>query len=235
MELDILAFGAHPDDVEIGMAGTIIKHTKQGYKAGICDLTLAELSSNGTVDRRQQEAKIASERLGLHKRVNLELPDRGLQLVEDDAIQKIVTVIRTYRPKLIFLPYPVDRHPDHGNCTKLVEEAVFSAGIRRYDPNPGLAPHKAHHVYQYFINGYDHPHVTVDISGMMEEKLNCLRAYESQFLTNDGEVETPLNNGYLEAVEARDALFGKETGVRFAEGFRSTQPVMLTNLLGETT
>ncbi|WLD91803.1 bacillithiol biosynthesis deacetylase BshB1 [Alkalihalobacillus sp. AL-G] len=229
--LDLLAFGAHPDDVEIGMSGTIIQHTKKGYKAGICDLTLAELSSNGSVERRQQEAKEASEQLGLHTRINLELPDRGLQFNEM-FISKIVRVIRTYQPKIIFLPYPEDRHPDHGNCTKLVEEAVFSAGIRRFQSENDLAPHKVDHVYYYFINGYDHPQVAVDITNEMKAKINCLRAYKSQFVSSEGGIETPLNNGYLEAVEARDTLFGKETGVQYAEGFITKRPILVDTLIG---
>ncbi|MEH7899796.1 bacillithiol biosynthesis deacetylase BshB1, partial [Bacillus pumilus] len=111
--LDILAFGAHSDDVEIGMGGTIAKYVKKGSRVGICDLTQAELSSNGTVESRQEEAKAAAAILGVSTRIQLTLPDRGLY-VNDEAMKDIAGVIRTYKPKLIFAPYHQDRHPDHG-------------------------------------------------------------------------------------------------------------------------
>lgn len=233
-ELDLLAFGAHPDDVEIGMAGTLIRHADKGFKIGICDLTLAELSSNGDVKTRQQEAALASKTLGLTERVNLHLPDRGLTLTEEH-IRKIAEVIRRYRPKAVFLPFPKDRHPDHGNCTRLVEEALFSAGIRKFEVEDDLPAHRVEKVYYYFINGYDHPPITVDITNVQERKMDSLKAYKSQFTASESGVETPLNNGYLETVEARDALFGKEAGVRFAEGFHSKRPILMDDLLGEST
>ena len=122
--LHILAFGAHADDVEIGMAGTIAKYTKQGYEVGICDLTEADLSSNGTIELRKEEAKAAARIMGVKTRLNLAMPDRGLYMKEE-YIREIVKVIRTYKPKLVFAPYYEDRHPDHANCAKLVEEAIF--------------------------------------------------------------------------------------------------------------
>ncbi|OOE04700.1 bacillithiol biosynthesis deacetylase BshB1 [Anoxybacillus kestanbolensis] len=228
--MHILAFGAHPDDVEIGMGGTIAKYAQQGYDIGICDLTLAELSSNGTVHTRQQEAKRAADILGVRTRIQLKLPDRGL-VVQKEHIDPIVTVIRTYRPKIVFAPYWEDRHPDHGQCAKLVEEAVFSAAIRRYGELP---PHRVHAVYFYMINGFHRPHFVVDISGTIDKKLASLRAYESQFERTSGSVDTPLTNGYIETVESRERLFGKEVGVSFAEGFISKKPVILAHdLLGE--
>ncbi|WP_408006509.1 bacillithiol biosynthesis deacetylase BshB1 [Pseudalkalibacillus sp. A8] len=230
--LDILAFGAHPDDVEIGMAGTMILHAEKGYKTGICDLTLAELSSNGNVELRQKEAGKAAEMMGLHERINLELPDRGLRLTES-YIQKIARTIRIYRPKVVFLPHPVDRHPDHGNCSRLVEEAVFSAGIRKYQVEGELPAHRVDQLYYYFINGYDHPHFSVDITTVYEKKRDCLKAYKSQFMKSGDGVPTPLNNGYLDTVEVRDALFGKQSGISHAEGFRSRNPIVINDLLGD--
>ncbi|WP_349407552.1 bacillithiol biosynthesis deacetylase BshB1 [Pseudalkalibacillus sp. SCS-8] len=231
--LDILAFGAHPDDVEIGMAGTLILHAKKGYKTGICDLTRAELSSNGDVDLRQQEANEASGILGLSERINLGFPDRGL-VHKEEFIKKITETIRTYAPKIVFIPYPKDRHPDHGNCTKLVEEALFSAGIMKYETEGKLPAHKVEQVYYYFINGFDHPTMIVDITSVKKQKMDSLKAYNSQFTTVEGGVVTPLNNGYLETVEARDALFGKEAGIRYAEGFHTKRPIRMDNLLGES-
>ena len=231
--LDILAFGAHPDDVEIGMAGTITKYARNGYKVGICDLTLAELSSNGTVDIRSMEAKKASDILGITKRINLQLPDRGLSL-KDSYIQKITTIIRKYKPKLVFTPYFDDRHPDHGNCSRLVEEAVFSAGIRNYHDEEGLAAHRIKSLYFYMINGFHKPSFVVDVSETMNIKLESLRTYVSKFEKNNLAADTPLVNGYIETVESRERLFGKEVGVQYAEGFMSKKTLLLSSdLLGD--
>ena len=231
--LDILTFGAHPDDVEIGMGGTVAKYIKKGYNVGICDLTLAELSSNGTMQIRQQEAKKAADILGVTVRMNLHLPDRGLFLKED-YIKKIVTVIRQFRPKIVFAPYWVDRHPDHGRCAQLVEEAVFSAGIHRFEDEQNLPHHRVASMYYYMINGFHHPSFVIDISDTMELKLESLRAYKSQFVKMEGTIDTPLSNGYIETVESRERVFGKEVGVTYAEGFISKRPILLSSdLIGE--
>ncbi|WLR53072.1 bacillithiol biosynthesis deacetylase BshB1 [Bacillus tianshenii] len=221
---DILAFGAHADDVEIGMGGTIAKVVQKGYTVGICDLTEADLSSNGTVEIRKQEADKAGEILGITERFNLQFPDRGL-LKTEKKIAKVAEVIRNYRPKLVFAPYEVDRHPDHGNCAAIVEEAVFSAGIRNYMPD--THSHKIQRLHYYMINGFHKPDFVVDISEYIDTKLDALRCYRSQFMKLADEVETPLNNGYIESVEARERLFGKEAGVQYAEAFKTKQPILI--------
>ncbi|WP_045517309.1 bacillithiol biosynthesis deacetylase BshB1 [Neobacillus niacini] len=231
--LHILAFGAHADDVEIGMGGSIAKLTASGKRIGICDLTDAQLSSNGTIELRKQEAKNAAEILGVSKRMSLALPDRGL-LLQEEFIRKIAAVIRRYQPQIVFAPYIEDRHPDHGNCTRLVEEAVFSAGIRKYQTEGTQAPHKVSKVYFYMINGFHKPDFTIDITDTMEHKIASLRAYKSQFEQTENSVETPLVNGYIEAVEARERLFGQQVGVNFAEGFKSKVPILLNrDLIGD--
>ncbi|WP_338749640.1 bacillithiol biosynthesis deacetylase BshB1 [Bacillus sp. FJAT-52991] len=227
-DVDIVAFGAHADDIEIGMAGTIAKYAAQGKKVVFCDLTEAELSSNGTVEIRHQEAKQAAEILGVTTRINLGLPDRGL-FVTDEAIRQVAEVIRRFQPKVIFAPYEKDRHPDHGQCSRLVQEAVFSAGIRKYTTTNALPAHKVKHVYFYMINGFHTPDFCVDISNHIEEKKNSLLAYRSQFQLEAGAVATPLTNGYIEAVEARERMMGKEVGVSYAEGFKVLKPLLLEN------
>ncbi|GGE56442.1 bacillithiol biosynthesis deacetylase BshB1 [Priestia taiwanensis] len=222
--LDILAFGAHPDDVEIGMAGTIAKYVKTGAKIGICDLTLAELSSNGNVELRKQEAKKAGEVLGLSARANLELPDRGLYMKEE-YIAAIVRIIRTYQPKVVFAPYYEDRHPDHANCANLVREALFSAGVRKFLPE-----YKAHRVqafHYYMINGFHHTSFIIDITNEVEVKKDALRAYASQFSAGESGVETPLTTGYVDSVIARDKVFGKEVNVTYGEGFITDKPLLV--------
>jgi bacillithiol biosynthesis deacetylase BshB1 len=231
--LHILAFGAHADDVEIGMAGTIAKLTSEGKRVGICDLTDADLSSNGNVALRKEEATHAAQILGVSRRTSLSLPDRGLFLKEE-YINKIAKVIRTSKPKIVFAPYFEDRHPDHGNCASLVEEAVFSAGIRKYKTDGNESPHRVERVYFYMINGLHKPDFTIDVSPFMDKKLAALRAYKSQFEPGDQSFATPLVNGYIETVEARERMFGKLVGVTFAEGFKSKVPILLKrDLIGD--
>ncbi|MFF2875653.1 bacillithiol biosynthesis deacetylase BshB1 [Gottfriedia sp. NPDC057991] len=223
---DVLAFGAHPDDVEIGMAGTIAKFTKLGYKVAICDLTEAELSSNGDTFIRRKEAEEADKILGVSKRFNLSLPDRGLYLSEE-AIKQVAALIRMTKPSIIFSPYEVDRHPDHGNCTKIVEEAVFSSGIRKFNVNTNHDAHKVKHVFQYMINGFHRPNFIVDVTETIEVKRSALEAYESQFTPGPDGVVTPLTNDYVNSVIAREKIFGKEAGVPYGEGFMTKRPLLL--------
>ncbi|MCD1260260.1 bacillithiol biosynthesis deacetylase BshB1 [Paenibacillus athensensis] len=221
--LDILIFGAHADDAEIGMGATIAKHTAAGLRVGICDLTYAELSSNGTVELRQQEADEAASLLGLTVRTNLGLPDRGLTMTKEQ-IDRITLEIRKHKPKIVFAPYWQDRHPDHIACSQLVQEAVFNAKLRRYLPE--APPVQVEQLYFYFINDVYEADVLVDVSGCYEPKLAALGAYRSQFAaTGNDVVLTPLNQGYVERVEARDRLLGQKRMVAYAEGFVSKQPL----------
>lgn len=231
--LHILAFGAHADDVEIGMGGTIAKLAESGKRIGICDLTHAQLSSNGTIEIRKKEAIKAAEILGAAERLSLGFPDRGL-LMQEKFIKEISSVIRRYQPQIVFAPYFEDRHPDHGNCARLVEEAVFSAGIKKYETEKFQAPHKVSRIYFYMINGFHKPEFAVDITDTIDQKIAALRAYKSQFEQTDNSIETPLVNGYIETVEARERLFGQQVGVRFAEGFKSKVPILLNrDLIGD--
>lgn len=232
MQLDILAFGAHPDDVEIGMGGTIAKYAQKGAKIGICDLTKAELSSNGTVEKRQMEAEKAGHILNISTRIQLTLPDRGLYLKEE-YVREIVQIIRKYRPKIIFAPYFEDRHPDHGHCAKLVEEAFFSSGIKKYNDNENLFAYRADALYFYMINGFHKPDFVVDISETMDKKIASLEAYSSQFEKTEDGVMTPLTDGYVETVKSREHMFGKEVNRMYAEGFKVNKPFIIENdLLG---
>ncbi|MCS7462502.1 bacillithiol biosynthesis deacetylase BshB1 [Paenibacillus doosanensis] len=225
--LDILIFGAHPDDAEIGMGGTIAKHTAAGYKVGICDLTYAEMSSNGTVELRQKEAAQASDILGLAARSNLGLPDRGLRM-EPDQIRAITLQIRKYKPRIVFAPYWEDRHPDHIACSKLVQEALFNAKLRKYEPQ--TEAHTVVQSYFYFINDVAESDLLVDITDVHGRKMQALGAYRTQFEAvgaNNDFVATPLNQGYLERVEAKDRMLGQKRMVPYAEGFVSKLPYMV--------
>ncbi|MEX2460792.1 MAG: bacillithiol biosynthesis deacetylase BshB1 [Paenibacillaceae bacterium] len=223
-QLDLLIFGAHPDDAEIGMGGTIYKHAKAGYRIGICDLTYAEMSSNGTKESRKVEADAAGEILGLTIRTNLGLPDRGL-FVCQEQIEAIVLEIRKYKPRLVFAPYWEDRHPDHIICSHLVQQAVFNAKLRKYLPDSEA--NTVEQLYFYFINDVYDTDIMVDVSDAYLHKLAALRAYKTQFLsvsTEEDYVQTPINQGFLQALEARDRLLGQKRQIRFAEGFVSKLP-----------
>ncbi|MFC4302867.1 bacillithiol biosynthesis deacetylase BshB1 [Cohnella boryungensis] len=226
-QLDILVFAAHPDDAEIGMGGTIVKHAKAGQAVGIVDLTFAEMSSNGNVETRQRESEEASVLLGLAARENLGLPDRGLAAVPEQ-LQAMVAAIRKYRPRLVFAPYFVDRHPDHIACSRMAEEAVFNAKLRKYLPE--LPAWTVEQLYFYFINDAHTPQLLIDISEEQTLKMNALKAYRSQFMPEGSEadwVETPLTGAYLDNVEARDRLLGQSRKLRFAEGFIPKGPIRL--------
>jgi N-acetylglucosamine malate deacetylase 1 len=225
--LDILIFGAHPDDAEIGMGGTIAKHTAAGYKVGICDLTLAEMSSNGTVETRKQEAADAANVLQLTMRSNLGLPDRGIAVCPEH-IEAVVREIRKHKPRMVFAPYWEDRHPDHVMCSRIVQEAVFNAKLRKYAPTSPA--HTVSNAYFYFINDVHDTDMIVDVSDWYESKKNGLRAYRTQFdpaSAGNDYVRTPLNQGYLERVEARDYLLGQKGGFGYAEGFVSKMPLTI--------
>jgi bacillithiol biosynthesis deacetylase BshB1 len=229
--LDILIFGAHADDAEIGMAGTIAKQVAAGYRVGLCDLTEAELSSNGNVELRKQEAAAAAELLGVTLRLNLGLPDRGLN-GSAEQIAAVTAVIREYQPAIIFAPYWEDRHPDHIACSKLVEDAAFNSKLRRYMPDkPAVA---APELYFYFINDWRTPDLLVDVTDNYAMKEQALGCYRSQFGTEPKEEEealTPLNQGYVERVKARDSLIGQRKLIPYAEGFAVKTPYVV-NLFG---
>ncbi|MNW25652.1 Mycothiol S-conjugate amidase [compost metagenome] len=227
MSLDILIFGAHADDAEIGMAGTIAKHVSAGMRVGICDLTRAEMSSNGTVELRQKEADEAAQVLGLTTRSNLGLPDRGLYITPEQ-IAAVTAEIRRHAPSIVFAPYWEDRHPDHVMCSKLVEEAVFNAKLRRYMPE--LPAVQVKQLYYYFINDLGQADVIIDVTEHYELKEQSLMCYRSQFdvpAEGNDMVVTPLNQGYLQRVRARDSLLGQRSLIQLAEGFACKTPIVV--------
>lgn len=223
MKLDILVFGAHADDAEIGMAGTIAKHTAAGLKVGLCDLTAAEMSSNGTVELRKAEAQEAAEVMGAAVRTNLGLPDRGLYITEEH-VAAVTAEIRRFAPSIVFAPYWEDRHPDHIACSKLVEEAVFNAKLRKYMPDKPSIP--VPQLYFYFINDLGRADLLVDVTEQYNVKEQALSCYRSQFVKKPGEdvISTPLNEGYIERVRSRDMLLGQRRFIPYAEGFATKVP-----------
>jgi len=227
----LLAFGPHPDDIEIGMAGTVAKHTSLGYQAGLCDLTRGEMGSNGTAAERVAEGEAAREVLGAAWRVNLGLPDGNLADT-DSHVRAIVDVVRRSRPQVIAVPSGADRHPDHVAAHRLLVSAVFKAGLRRFVTSE--EPWRAEWVCFYFINDSAPASFVVDVSDVYEVKRRALACHASQFAPSAGDaaatrLTSPL---FRQLIESRDAQFGALAGVRFAEGFVVREPVLRPLLIG---
>jgi bacillithiol biosynthesis deacetylase BshB1 len=232
MAIDLLVFGPHPDDLEIGAGGMVARHAALGYGVGLCDLTAGEMGSNGTIEERLEESEAARSMLGASWRENLHLPDR--RIGKDAAhLDTVVTFIRRHRPRVVAAPHWTDRHPDHVASSALVTEAVFNSGLRKYRPECGEA-WKAEWVCYYFINDTAHPSFVVDVSEYYAKKRQALDCHRSQFQTGPTAVGTRLNTPlFRQLIESRDAQFGALAGVTWAEGFVVREPVMRPTLFKE--
>jgi bacillithiol biosynthesis deacetylase BshB1 len=229
MGVDLLVFGPHPDDIEIGLGGTVALHASLGLTVGLCDLTAGELGSNGTPEQRVSEAEQARGVLGASWRENLRWPDRRIGK-DPNHLQQAVAFIRRHRPRTIALPYWLDRHPDHGTSSELLTEAVFNAGLRRYRAE-GEA-WKADWICYYFINDSTAPSFMIDVSANYDRKRGALDCHKSQFQRSSDAADTRLNTPlFRQLVESRDAQFGALAGVRWAEGILVREPIVRTTLL----
>ena len=228
--VDLLAFGPHPDDIEIGIGGTVARHAAHGYRVGLCDLTAGEMGSNGTVEERLQEAEDARVVLGAAWRVNLRLPDRAVGSSPEHQ-RAVASLIRRARPRTVALPYWSDRHPDHVRSSEMLTEAVFSAGLRRYQAE-GEAWKPEWSCY-YFINDSAPPSFVIDVSDQYDVKRRALACHVTQFAPRDAAaVATRLTSSrFQQLIESRDAQFGANAGVAFAEGFVVKQPLVRSTLL----
>jgi bacillithiol biosynthesis deacetylase BshB1 len=227
---DLLAFGPHPDDLEIGLGGTIAHHAALGLKVALCDLTAGEMGSNGTVESRLAEAEQARVVLGASSRENLRWPDRRIGK-DPSHLEEAVAFIRRHRPRVVAVPYWTDRHPDHVAASQVLSEAVFNAGLRRY-PAEGEA-WKADWICYYFINDSAPPSFVVDVSDQYERKRQALDCHSSQFTPpSAGTVATRLNSPlFRQMIESRDAQFGALAGVRWAEGIIVREPLLRPSLM----
>jgi len=223
MKLDILAFGAHPDDVELGCSGTIAKEISLGKKVGIIDLTRGELGTRGTVEIRNQEAAAAAKILGVSVRENLDMRDGFF--VNDEAHQlKIIKMIRKYQPEIVICNAIEDRHIDHGKGSQLVSDACFLSGLMKIETELNGENQKAWRpklVYHYMQWKNLTPDFVVDISGFNEKRVASILAYSSQFYDpNSDEPETPIaSKNFLESLNYRPKDLGRLIGTDFAEGF----------------
>ncbi len=223
MKLDIVAFGAHPDDVELGCSGTIAKEISLGKKVGIIDLTRGELGTRGSVEIRNSESEKASQILGVSVRENLDMRDGFF--VNDEAHQlKIIEMIRKYQPEIVLCNAIDDRHIDHGKGSKLVSDACFLSGLRRIETffnGEKQSAWRPKLVYHYIQWKTIEPDFVVDISDFMDIKMQSILAYSSQFYNpNTNEPESPISSkNFIESVKYRAQDLGRITGVAYAEGF----------------
>ena len=223
MKLDILAIGAHPDDVELSCAGTLLKETSRGKRVGVVDLTQGELGTRGNAETRTEEARQAAELMGLAMRQNLKFRDGFFQ--NDEAHQlEIIKLIRKYQPEIVFCNAIHDRHIDHSKGSQLVSDACFLSGLRKIetiDDSKSQEVWRPKHVYHY-IQWYDiTPDVVVDISGYINQKVEAVKAYKTQFFDpTNKEPKTPISSqNFLDSVTYRARDLGRIIGVDHAEGF----------------
>lgn len=238
-KLDILAFGAHPDDVEFSCGGTLISHAQQGKKVGVIDMTRGELGTRGTPAQRHIEALNAGQIMGLTVRENMGFSDG---FFTNDNIHKIALIkkIRQYRPDIVLAPAIYDRHPDHGRAADLVSDACFLAGLRKIETldEKGKLQEawRPNVVYHYLQDTFITPSFVVDISDCMETKIEASKAHVSQVHNEQYKVETAepetyiSSPDYLERIIARNREVGKQAGCRFAEAFTVKRVIGVKNL-----
>ena len=223
MPVDVLALGAHADDIELTCGGTLIVLKERGHSFGIVDLTRGEMGTRGTAETRAREAKRAAEILGAAFRETLDFGDGGLRVDRENELA-LIELIRRERPRLILAPYPEDRHPDHRRAGELVTDAAFYAGLRKIETeSPAHRPQQT----IYFSTAYIHaPTFVVDVTAAMDRRFEAIRSYKSQFHDPaSAEPKTLLSQeSFLRAIEGRARHFGFLIGAEFGEGFVSKRP-----------
>lgn len=223
MKLDILAFAAHPDDIELAASGTVMAHIALGKKVGIVDLTRGELGTRGSAELRDKEAAASSEILGITVRENLRMRD-GFFVNDEDHQVQIIEMLRLYQPDIVLCNSEFDRHIDHGRAASLVHDACFLSGLRKIETIYGGV--KQEHwrpkaIYHYIQDYYTKPDIIVDITPYFERKIESIKAFSSQFYDpNSTEPESPISSkDFMQFLDARAREFGRNIGVTYAEGF----------------
>lgn len=223
MKLDILAFGAHPDDVELSAGATLLKYTDEGKSIGIIDLTEGELGTRGNSVKRYEEAKAASDMLKLKIRKNLNMGDGFFEFSKENKI-KIIELIRHYKPELVLANSLSDRHPDHGRAAKLVSEACYLSGLKKINTTYEGSAQEAfrprlllHYIQDYYLT----PDVILDVSSHGDQKVDLIKCYKSQFYdVHSKEPMTPISGEeFFSYVKGRMLSYGRELGVKYGEAF----------------
>lgn len=229
MKLDVLAFGVHPDDIELSCGGALLVEQQMGKKTGIVDLTQGELGTRGTAETRMEESAAAAAILKVNARENLKMAD-GFLANDEKHQRKIIEMIRKYQPEIIFCNATEDRHPDHGRSASLVADAAFLSGLVKIETHISgqiQKPWRPKYVFHYIQDRYLKPDFVLDISNVFEEKLEAVRAYKTQFFNPDVKgpqtyISTP---GFIDSIVYRAKMFGKLIGVEYAEGFTSSKTI----------
>lgn len=223
MKLDILAFGVHPDDVELSCGGTLMVEIRNGKKVGVIDLTRGELGTRGTADTRKEEAANAAKILGVHMRENLSMRDGFFKNDEEHQMQ-VIKKLRQYQPEIVICNAINDRHPDHGRSSKLISDSCFLSGLMKieteFESEKQLA-WRPKYVFHYIQDRYYEPDFLFDISDVFEQKLESIKAYTTQFYSPESDepqtyISTPA---YFDTIISRHKMFGKRIGVDYAEGY----------------
>jgi N-acetylglucosamine malate deacetylase 1 len=229
--IDCLAFGPHPDDVELFCGGLLIKLKKQGYATGVVDLTRGELSTNGDVETRLREAEKAKQILGLDIRINLGMADGSLISSEENR-GEIIKTVRSIRPGICLIPYWEDRHPDHEAASRLLKQALFDSGLKKIDT--GQEAYRPKSVIYYMLHHLADPTFVIDISDQMEQKLDSINAYTSQFSSISGKGDPTYINrpDFLKSIITRAEFLGQRIGVSYAEGYYYQGTIKIDDLIG---
>jgi len=229
MQLDVLAIGAHPDDVELTCSGTLAKCVRRGYKVGVIDLTAGELGTRGTKEIRAREARAAARILGLHVRENLGISDGNIELNRENLLS-VIRVYRRFRPRIILIPHWHERHPDHVHAHHLCREAWFYSGLRKIETTINgkkQQPWRPHHYFHFMQKYLFTPSFVVDISDVFHVRMKAIKAHRSQFYNpNSTEPATILSRReFLDWIETRAKFYGEMIGVRYGEPFYSVNPI----------
>ena len=232
--LDILVFGAHPDDIELGCAGTIMSHLDLGYRVGVIDLTRGELGTRGSAELRDKESEKASLLMGIKVRLNLGLKD-GFFNNDEHTQLEIIKYIRKFKPKIVIANAKEDRHPDHGKASNLIKTCCFLSGLTKVQTKfkkINQEPWRPNNLFYYTQFNNVEPDFVVDISNYMNKKLDVVKCYSSQFYSpKSNEPETIISKkGFLDSVVYRSSDLGRIIGVDYAEGFISERYIYVDNL-----
>ncbi len=223
--IDILAIGIHPDDVELSISGTLLKEKKAGKRIGILDLSRGELGTRGSAELRTQEATAAAKLLNADLRVQLTLRDGFFENNETNLIP-IIEQLRYLKPNIVLANATSDRHPDHGRAAKLISDACFYSGLVKIETQmngEAQAPWRPQAIYHYIQDQFLHPDFVIDITEFMDQKLEVILCYSSQFFSPDSkEPITPISSKeFLESVKAKNSIWGRAINVPYAEGFKT--------------
>jgi N-acetylglucosamine malate deacetylase 1 len=229
-QVDIIFFGAHPDDVELAAGGTAAKFVRDGLRVGIVDLTSGEMGTRGTAQTRKREAANAAKALGATFRTHLDFGDGNLQVGREQELE-IIGVLRAHRPRIVFAPYPDDRHPDHTRTGRIVTEASFYSGLKALETGPPA--HRPQTVIYYLQNYMFPPSFVVDVSKSWKTKMRAVAAFKSQFFDpKSKEPKTFISDPkFLQMIEARGRHFGALIGVDFGEAFVTKQPPRIDDVV----